>query len=107
MDLSKGDFVKNQDVSCLTEREREVLYWIYFGKTNWEISEILGISKHTVKNHVKNILKKMGVNNRTHAASRACSFGFLELSCHQKNTNNMTASSILANRSKAVVASTL
>jgi len=57
--------------SKLSERESEVLQWVSLGKTNWEIGMILDISMYTVKNHVKNILKKLGVNNRTQAAKYA------------------------------------
>lgn len=52
----------------LSRREREVLYWVQKGKTNWEIAQILNLSEHTAKNHVRNILKKLGVANRVQAA---------------------------------------
>lgn len=55
----------------LTEREQEVLQWVKRGKTNWEIAQILGISLYTVKNHVQNILRKLNVQNRSHAAVKA------------------------------------
>lgn len=55
----------------ITEREREVLQWLKTGKTNWEIAQILGISPYTVKNHVQNILRKLNVQNRSHAAVKA------------------------------------
>ncbi len=53
----------------LSRREREVLAWIAKGKTNDEIAQILGMSVHTVKNHVKRILDCLGVGNRTAAAT--------------------------------------
>jgi DNA-binding CsgD family transcriptional regulator len=62
----------------LSEREVEVLYWICLGKTNSEIAMILNISMYTVKNHVKNILKRMSANNRTHAAKSAIMEGILK-----------------------------
>ncbi len=58
----------------ITEREREVLQWLKMGKTNWEIAQILGISPNTVKNHVQNILRKLKVQNRSHAAVKANNF---------------------------------
>lgn len=58
----------------ITEREREVLQWLKTGKTNWEIAQILGISPYTVKNHVQNILRKLNVQNRSHAAVKANNF---------------------------------
>lgn len=53
----------------LSPREKEVLRWIAWGKTNPEIAEILGMSIHTVKNHVKRILDVLGVENRTAAVA--------------------------------------
>lgn len=58
----------------ITGREREVLQWVQQGKTNWEIAQILGISLYTVKNHVQNILRKLNVQNRSHAAVKANSY---------------------------------
>jgi len=55
----------------LTDREQEVLQWVKKGKTNWEIAQILGISLYTVKNHVQSILRKLNVQNRSHAAIKA------------------------------------
>ncbi len=54
----------------LSAREREILAGLSRGSTNQEIAESLGISLFTVKNHVKRILKKLGVSNRTQAAAR-------------------------------------
>ena len=55
-----------QDV--LTQREREILAEVTRGATNREIAEKLNISKYTVKNHVKNILEKLDLDNRTQLA---------------------------------------
>lgn len=55
----------------LTRREIEVLFFVSEGLSNVEISEILKISPHTVKDHVINIFNKMGVNNRTLASVMA------------------------------------
>lgn len=52
----------------LSRREREVMDWLSEGKSNGEISIILGISPHTVKNHLDRIFKKLCVDHR-HAAS--------------------------------------
>jgi|GEM_PF-1649435 len=52
----------------LTPRETEIAHWIAEGKSNPEISAILGISRSTVKIHVERILEKLGVENRTAAA---------------------------------------
>jgi DNA-binding CsgD family transcriptional regulator len=54
----------------LTAREREVMQWVCAGKSNGEIATILTISAHTVKDHLKQVYIKLGVENRT-AAARA------------------------------------
>jgi DNA-binding CsgD family transcriptional regulator len=51
----------------LTRRELEVLIWVAQGKRDREIATILGISYRTVTNHVRAILAKMEVENRTAA----------------------------------------
>lgn len=55
---------------CLTGREVEVLRWIQRGKRNSEIGTALGISALTVKNHVQNVLRKLGVQNRAQAVAK-------------------------------------
>ena len=55
----------------VTPREAEVLRWVKEGKTNSDIAVILNLSPWTVKNHVQNTLKKLGVQNRAQAVSRA------------------------------------
>ncbi|MGX9416041.1 response regulator [Vibrio sp. WJH972] len=53
----------------LTKRESQVLYWLSFGKTNWEIAQILEMSPRTVNKHLEQVYKKLNVDNRTAAAS--------------------------------------
>ena len=55
----------------LTSREREVLLWAMEGKSNWEISVVLGIGRESVKGHIANILRKLNASNRTHAVAIA------------------------------------
>ncbi|CAF0703297.1 helix-turn-helix transcriptional regulator [Candidatus Methylacidithermus pantelleriae] len=55
----------------LSLREREVLHWVKEGKTNWEISRILGVSESTIKFHIKNILAKLDASTRSQAAALA------------------------------------
>jgi DNA-binding NarL/FixJ family response regulator len=50
--------------AMITGREREILEWVASGKSNRDISEGLGISEHTVKNHLKNIMQKLQMENR-------------------------------------------
>ncbi|NRA21223.1 MAG: response regulator [Oceanospirillaceae bacterium] len=55
----------------ITARESEVLYWITQGKTNREIAVILQLSPRTVNKHLEQIFPKLGVDNRTAAATMA------------------------------------
>ena len=52
------------------------------GCSNREIAEALNISEGTVKNHVSNILSKLGVRDRTRAVLKATKEGYLWLSLH-------------------------
>lgn len=63
-------------LEAMTNREREVLYWIAQGLTNEEISKRMYLSENTVKIHVNHILKKLSVTDRTKAAAIAWKDGF-------------------------------
>ncbi len=63
----------------LSEREVEVLALIAAGNSNKLIADHLSISEDTVKGHVKNILSKLGVNDRTHAVTVGLKRGIIEL----------------------------
>lgn len=65
---------------ALTAREREVLRGLAAGGTNAAIARRLGISEHTVRNHVHSLLGKLGVANRTDAVTTAMRRGLVELS---------------------------
>ena len=52
----------------LTAREAEVLLWVAQGKSNPEISTILGAAENTIKKHLHNVFEKIGVDNRNAAA---------------------------------------
>ena len=54
--------------TSLTERESEVLQQMAAGQTNKQIATTLNISYETVKEHVQNILQKIGLMDRTQAA---------------------------------------
>lgn len=56
---------------ALSPREKEVLKWLIEGKSSWDISGILHISKNTVNFHIKNLFQKLDVVNRTQAVSEA------------------------------------
>jgi DNA-binding CsgD family transcriptional regulator len=53
----------------LTRREDEILFWVSQGKSNRDIAAILEISPATVSKHLEHIYPKLGVENRTAAAS--------------------------------------
>jgi DNA-binding CsgD family transcriptional regulator len=54
---------------ALSNRECEVMEWVEKGKSNEQISEILGLSSNTVKTLLKRAFIKLGVENRTAAVS--------------------------------------
>jgi len=74
---AKSVGVKRTETGLLTSREREILDWIYRGKSNIEIGMILTISPLTVKNHVQKILRKLDVVNRTQAVGKALALRIL------------------------------
>ena len=61
----------------LTPREREVLQLLTQGNTNKEIANTLGVSENTVKNHLKNILAKLHLQNRVQAVTFALRHGIV------------------------------
>jgi len=63
----------------LSARELQVLELIVRGLANKQIAYSLSIAEHTVKNHVKNILSKLGVQDRTQAATAAIQRGIIHL----------------------------
>ncbi len=62
----------------VTPREADVFVWIAKGKTNREIAQILEMSPRTVNKHLEQLFRKLGVENRTAAATMA-------MQCLQKN----------------------
>ena len=64
---------------ALTPKEIEVLRLIAAGNANKEIAAQLSISEETVKSRVKNILDKLGANDRTHAVTIGLKRGIIEL----------------------------
>lgn len=74
--------LRNRDLNAtrrptLTGREVEILQWISEGRTSREIGEQLYISENTVKNHVRNILDKLGMQSRHEAVRYAEHAGLL------------------------------
>ena len=62
-------------IEPLSDREREILSLISAGASNREIANTLFLAEGTVKNHVTNILGKLGVRDRTQAALKAREMG--------------------------------
>jgi DNA-binding NarL/FixJ family response regulator len=56
--------VSTKDISLLTKREEEIAHMVAEGLPNHEISSKLGVSPHTVKNHLFRIYEKLGISNR-------------------------------------------
>lgn len=73
--LSSGESSPDQPLS---KREREVLALVARGLTNRQIAERLYVSDHTVRNHVSNILNKLGLSRRVEAATYAVREGIVD-----------------------------
>lgn len=65
-------------VDGLSEREVEVLRLVAQGLPNREIADILSLSEHTVKSHLANILAKLHLRSRAHAAAYAVQAGLVK-----------------------------
>jgi DNA-binding NarL/FixJ family response regulator len=64
---------------ALSVREVEVLRLVSGGNANKEIAAQLSITEETVKGHVKNILAKLGANDRTHAVTIGLKRGIIDI----------------------------
>jgi DNA-binding NarL/FixJ family response regulator len=71
------DFQSLDLPSTLTRREVEVLALMSGGYNNLEIAEALGTTEGTIKNHVSNILSKLGVRDRVQAVLKGLEVGLL------------------------------
>ena len=67
----RNEFVSLDRPDPLTERETEILRLMAGGFSNKEIANSLGVAEGTIKNHVSNILSKLGVRDRTRAVLKA------------------------------------
>lgn len=67
------------DQEGLTGRELEVLQCVARGLSNKETAVALAISEETVKGHLRNIMDKLGANNRTHAVTISIQRGIIDL----------------------------
>ena len=67
------------DRKQLTPKEGEALLWLAYGKTSWEIGQILGISERTVTAHIVNMGVKLEASNRANIIAKAVCRGILYL----------------------------
>ncbi|MEF3353206.1 response regulator transcription factor [Paenibacillus sp. GYB006] len=68
---------RKETITHLTSRERDILYEVARGLTNKEIALRYEISEYTVKNHLKNILQKLQVQNRVQLTRYAVEQGLI------------------------------
>jgi DNA-binding NarL/FixJ family response regulator len=78
-DMREAIFAGRPIENPLSARELHVLALVASGATNREISENLGLSEQTVKNHLSSIFHKLGVANRTEAVTYASRHAWLDL----------------------------
>ena len=71
LESMNNEFVSLEQPDPLTERETEILRLMAGGFSNKEVANSLGVAEGTVKNHVSNILSKLGVRDRTRAVLKA------------------------------------
>ena len=81
---STVDWAKH-DNTHLTEREKEILSLVAFGKTDNEISILLKSSKHTINMHLRSIYDKIGATNRTLAVVKALASGWVRIELPQNH----------------------
>ena len=70
--------VEHVSSDSLSDREIDVLRRVAEGMSNKIIASQLFLSEATIKSHLKNILAKLGANDRTHAVTIATKRGFME-----------------------------
>ena len=73
------EIAEHHSDDALTEREIEVLKQVAAGSANKMVAHNLKLSEETVKAHMKNILSKLGANDRTHAVTIALKRGIIEI----------------------------
>ena len=73
------DMAEHHSDDALTDREIEVLREVAAGNANKMVAQRLKVSEETVKAHMKNILSKLGANDRTHAVTIALKRGIIEI----------------------------
>jgi len=77
LERMQNEFTSLDRPDPLTDRETEILRLMAGGYSNKEIANSLGVAEGTVKNHVSNILSKLGVRDRTRAVLKAFELGIV------------------------------
>lgn len=72
---SEGNMSKN----ILTKREKEVFDLLILNRSTSDIAEALGISEKTVRNHISNVMQKLGVKGRAGAVVELLKLGEISL----------------------------
>ena len=65
--------------SVLTKREKQVFYLLVLNRSTEQIAEKLGISEKTVRNHISNVMQKLGVKGRANAVIELLKLNEIEL----------------------------
>ncbi len=76
-DHLKGGAGASERETSLTQRELEILQHIASGKSDRTIAGSLHISEHTVRSHIKNLFRKLGVSTKAHAVAKAHGEGII------------------------------
>ncbi|MCQ4106993.1 LuxR family transcriptional regulator [Erwinia persicina] len=83
-----SDFEKMNNRNIFSHRENEIIYWISVGKSYQEIAIITGVKVTTVKYHIANAVKKLGVNNAKHAIRLGVEMKLIRPVFPDKNDNS-------------------
>jgi DNA-binding NarL/FixJ family response regulator len=73
----------------LTGRQLEILRNVARGRTNREIGVILGISERTVRNHMREILRRLSTRDRTHSVVVAIGNGWIAIPIEPERSDTM------------------
>lgn len=83
--MARGE-LRHSLAEKLSPREFEIVCHVAMGLSNRGIGKSLGLSENTVRNHLRNILEKLGFDNRVQVATFALENGFLKKAERSKKT---------------------
>ncbi|WP_107496469.1 LuxR family transcriptional regulator [Thalassobius sp. I31.1] len=75
--LKKAEEIEN--ITALSIRQCECMYWIAQGKSSWEIAQIMKISESTVNYHIQQVLRHFETSSRTVAAIKCVTAGYFQI----------------------------